>query len=71
MGHMNEKEDPFWTNWITAVEAAGLLGVTRSYVGKLVRAGVFEGRKIHPRLLLVRRSSLEGWTRKRRPKRHK
>ena len=55
-------------DWVTTREAASILGITSAYVGELVRGGTLEGRKIHPRLLLVRRSSLSNFERKRRPK---
>jgi len=55
-------------NWITTAEAAELLGVTASYIGKMIRRGVFESRKVNNRLLLVNRLSLEGWERKRKRK---
>lgn len=55
-------------NWITAEEAAGLIGVTKQYVTQLIRAGVFEARRVGNRLWLVNRISLEGWERKRKRK---
>lgn len=53
-------------NWITVEEAAELIGVTAQYVRQLIRAGMFESRRVGNRLWLVNRLSLEGWERKRK-----
>lgn len=60
-------------DWITTRQAADLLGVHYSYIGKLIAAGVLEGRKVNNRLWLVNRASLANWTpkRKRRDKKAK
>ena len=65
---MSKRKSDSVENWITTAEAAELLGVTSKYIGKLVRSGIFEGRKVNNRLLLVNRLSLEGWERKRKRK---
>ncbi len=64
------KEAPV-EDWITTTQAAELLGITPQYLGELIRGGAFKARKVNPRLLLVNRQSLEGWERKRKPKREK
>ena len=65
---MPRRADDSIKNWITTAEAAALLGVTSSYVVKLIHNGIFEARKLNNRLLLVNRQSLEGWSRKRKRK---
>ncbi len=65
---MTKRKDTSVENWITVAEAAEILGITPNYVGKLIRTGRFEARKVTNRLLLVNKESLEGWTRKQ--KRH-
>ena len=54
--------------WITTKQAAVLLDITARHVNELIAQGVFEARKVTPRLTLVNRQSFEGWTRKRKRK---
>jgi excisionase family DNA binding protein len=55
-------------DFVTTTEAAETLGVTRAYVVMLIARGVLKARKVTSRFWLVNRQSLEGFTRKRKPK---
>jgi len=57
--------------WVTTRQAGELLGISARHVNDLIAQGVFEARKITPRLTLVNRESLVGWTRKRKGGKHK
>lgn len=54
------------TDFITASQAAEILGITHRYVVKLLSAGTLEGNKVTDRLWLVNRASLANWTPKRK-----
>jgi len=60
------KEATPGSEYITASEAAAILGITRSYVNLLLARGVLRGNKVTDRLWLVNRASLANWIPKRK-----
>lgn len=58
--------DQIKEEWLTAPEAARILGVSRPRIHQLVRANVLDGTRVLGPLLVHRRSVVE-WARTRRP----
>jgi excisionase family DNA binding protein len=46
-------------DYVTTAEAAAVLGVTPVWVSRMVAAGRLRGRRIAPRLMLIRRADVE------------
>jgi excisionase family DNA binding protein len=61
MGNDTPKAETVMTDWITAAEAAKILGRTRRRVLQLIHEGKLQARKMTPRLWLVYRKSVEDY----------
>ncbi len=67
---MTKRKDLPLENWLTALQAANAMGITKRHVINLCESGELEGRKLFDRWL-VDPQSVADWTPKRRRRKDK